>query len=83
MTEPWAFSSLCLRTSVHRCGQELSRESYDHPEAAQDYGDHLSQPLNFQGKERGPERESKFPKAAQHLAVSGNQEAGEFQSETS
>lgn len=33
--------------------------------------------------QRGPERESKFPKAARHLAVSGNQEAGEFQSESS
>lgn len=51
--------------------------------AARDYGDHLSQPLNFQGKETGPERERKFPKAAPHLAVSGNGEAGEFQSETS
>lgn len=51
--------------------------------AARDYGDHLSQPLNFQGKETGPEREIKFPKAAPHLAVSRNREAGEFQSETS
>ena len=77
MTEPWVFSSLCLRTTVHGCGQELSQESYDH------LGATLSQPLNFQGKETGPERENKFPKAAHHLAVSGNQEAGEFQSETS
>ena len=83
MTEPWAFSSLCLRTTVHGCGQELSQEFYDHLGAARDYGDHLSQSLNFQGKETGPERESKFPKAAHHLAVSGNREAGEFQSETS
>ena len=83
MTEPWAFSSPCLRTSVHGYGQELSRERYDYLGAAWDCGDHLSQPLNFHGEETVPERESKFPKAAQHLALSGNQEAGEFQSETS